>query len=212
VLQATGFIKGPTNRWVELQEVTTANDRLIWHAGLVWPRLGPADDISGADRNPFFTRLGRRYANIAAAIGFGEDNPSRGLATADVDGDGRLDLVVANMWGPASFYRNESPAAGAFLGLRLQVPAQGGLTRPAIGASATVTRPDGTRIARQVDGGNGHSGRRSPDLHFGLGAATGPVTVNLKWRDALGAVREETRSLTPGWHTIVLGSPERIGS
>ena len=37
----------------------------------------------------------------------GEENPSRGLAIADVNGDGKLDMVVANMWGPATYYHNE---------------------------------------------------------------------------------------------------------
>ncbi len=41
--------------------------------------------------------------------------------------------------------------------------------RPAIGAAATVFLPDGRRMTAQVDGGNGHSGKRSQDLHFGLG-------------------------------------------
>jgi hypothetical protein len=58
-----------------------------------------------------------------------------------------------------------------------------------------------------VDGGNGHSGKRSPDLHFGLGAAPKDrrLAVDLAWRDERGAVRRRTVSLAPGWHTIVLG-------
>jgi len=69
---------------------------------------------------------------------------------------------------------------------------------------ATVT-PAGFTI--QVDGGNGHAGKRSPDVHFGLGSTTGPVKVSIKWRDPDGVPREDTRTLTPGWHTVVLGWP-----
>jgi len=41
---------------------------------------------------------------------------------------------------------------------------------------------------QQVDGGNGHSGKRSPDLQFGLGHLAGnePVSVELRWRDTRG--------------------------
>jgi hypothetical protein len=79
---------------------------------------------------------------------------SRGIAIADVDGDGRLDFVCANQWGPSYFFKNESPQAGAFLGLRL-VQGKGS---PAIGAVATVNLADGRKVGSQVDGGSGHSG------------------------------------------------------
>jgi len=51
-----------------------------------------------------------------------------------VDGDGRLDYVCADQWEPSFFFKNESPHAGAFLGLRLVL----GKGSPAIGALATV--------------------------------------------------------------------------
>ena len=69
-----------------------------------------------------------------------------------------------------------------------------GPSRPAIGATATVHLPDGRRLVAQVDGGNGHSGKRSPDLHFGLGQldAQPKLRVDLRWRGADGRVREQT--------------------
>ena len=58
-----------------------------------------------------------------------------------------------------------------------------------------------------VDGGNGHSGKRSHDLHFGLGRTppATPLRVAFHWRDPRGRVRHETLELTPGWHTVLLG-------
>ena len=81
-------------------------------------------------------------------------------------------------------------------------------SRPAIGATAKVILPDGRRLVAQVDGGNGHSGKRSPDLHFGLGqlAANTALRVELQWRDAGGLVHQHTLHLEPGWHTVVLGA------
>jgi hypothetical protein len=62
-------------------------------------------------------------------------------------------------------------------------------------------------MVAQVDGGNGHSGKRSNDLHFGLGALgpSTPVRVDLRWRDAHGAPRAATLDLRPGWHVLMLG-------
>lgn len=224
-LQATGFRKGVVNRWPELQELAISNDRLVPHARS-WPRFRPGDDLSGGDLNPFFVR-GRDgvYVNIGREIGFDQPQVSRGIAIADVDGDGAQDFAVANQWEASRFYRNRSPRPGAFLGLHLLLPVQadapaatlirpghpsGGVRgRPAIGASAVVHLPDGRRLVAQVDGGNGHSGKRSPDLHFGLGAVSAEtlLRVDLSWRDPGGQIRRETINLRPGWQTVQLGWP-----
>jgi len=65
--------------------------------------------------------------------------------------------------------------------------------------------PDGRRMTAQVDGGNGHSGKRSQDIHFGLGSVPThtPLRVEIRWRDAAG-VHETTEQLAPGWHTVRL--------
>lgn len=221
-LQATGFIQGTINRWPEIQELGMSNDQLISSVAACWPRLQPGDDVSGHNRNPFFVRVGARYVNIAEEINFGETSVSRGIATADVDGDGALDMVVANMWGPSSYYHNQSPQRGAFLGLHLRLPvgaekhtvtitpghpSSDTIGRAAIGASALIRLPGGRRLIGQSDGGNGHSGKRSSDLHFGLGQLSGPVEVELRWRGADGRIREERLNLFPGWHTVLLGEP-----
>ena len=58
----------------------------------------------------------------------------------------------------------------------------------------------------QVDGGSGHSGKRAPELHFGLGriAAGTPLRVDFRYRDGTGRVRAETLRLAPGRHTVLL--------
>ena len=75
-------------------------------------------------------------------------------------------------------------------------------------SAATVELPDGRRLSAQVDGGSGHSGKRSPDLHFGLGKIS-PDTllrVNLAWRNSAGQVVRKQIQVKPGWHTVELGS------
>jgi hypothetical protein len=229
VVQATGFLRGNNSRWPELQELAMGNDDLI-SSPRVWPRFGPDDDLSGHQLNAFFVR-GRdgRFHDIAASVGLDERQVARGLATADVDGDGDLDLAIANQWAPSSFYRNDSPGGHAFLGLHLLLPPRGAESRlpfavraghpepyapqrPAIGAEARIVLPDGSVRVAQVDGGNGHSGKRSPDLHFGLGqlAAGTELPVTLRWRDGEGRVHARTLPLTPGWHTVMLGDEPAV--
>ena len=228
-LHATGFMKGNVSRWPELHEVVTGNDQLLRNPGS-WPSLQAGDDISGNGHNFFFVRApDGRFHDIAAQLSMDQPLLTRGIATADVDGDGRLDYAVANQWGTSFFYRNESNSSGAFLGIRLRLPVGDGVSqtrvcrevkganvlpsRPAIGAEARVFVKGRAPLVQQVDGGNGHSGKRSPDLQFGLGQLAGNelVTVELRWRDARGEVRQETIQLLPGgWYTIVLGRERGI--
>lgn len=223
-LQATGFVRGEVNRWPELHELAMGNDDKL-RDPRVWPRIGPRDDLSGHDLNPFYVRgASGRYVDVASELGLAEPQVSRGIAVADVDGDGALDFAVANQWGQSSFYRSRCPNCGAFLGLHLLLPTRPGPTvvrtghpgagargRPAIGATVAVHLEDGRRMVAQVDGGNGHSGKRSNDVHLGLGDAVGPLSVEVRWRDPDGRVHREVHRLTPGWHTIVLGWPDQKG-
>jgi hypothetical protein len=219
-IQATGFVKGTVNRWPELQALGTANDALLTDPRH-WPKFQPGTDISGHDPNAFFVRDATgKYFDIAARIGLGQPMVTRGVAIADVDGDGNLDFVFANQWEDSYFYRNDNPHRHAFLGLNLLLPLQdlsapvvrdgepGADTRgsPAIGAEAQVLLPDGRRLTAEVDGGNGQSGKRAPQLHFGLGdlPADRPLQVEIRWRDHHGQVRRRTLTLRPGWHTILL--------
>jgi hypothetical protein len=210
-IQATGFVKGKVNRWPELQALGTANDALL-RDPRNWPKFQPGTDISGHDPNAFFVRdASGKYFDIAKRIGLGEPMVTRGVAIADVDGDGDLDFVFANQWEDSYFYRNDGVGLRSFLGLNLLIPATTGLGtqgfgQPAVGAEARVTLPDGRHLTAQVDGGNGQSGKRAPQLHFGLGelAVDQVLKVEVRWRDRHGQVKVRALSLKPGWHTIVL--------
>jgi hypothetical protein len=216
-LQATGFLKGAVNRWPELHEIAMGNDFNLRFPG-AWHRFSAGDDLSGHQHNPFYARgSDGRFHDLAADIGLDRLGVTRGIATADVDGDGRLDFAVARQWDASHAYLNRSAKAGHFLGLRLMLPQEAAATsvesgRPpragthaAIGAEVAVQLADGRTLVGQVDGGNGHSGKRSPELHFGLGNARDPVRVAVRWRDPHGRPHAETFQLDAGWHTVVLG-------
>ncbi|WP_169944070.1 CRTAC1 family protein [Microbispora sp. H11081] len=213
IAQATGFIKGQTDRWPQLQELATANDQLLQNPTW-WPNARAGDDIAGNQSLHFFVKGPEgRYINIAPQIGLDVPVPTRGIATGDADGDGRLDMAVARQWDAPIFYHNQSPEQGSFLGLRLtrdEKPADGTLPpagSPVTGAQICVMTPDGRMLISRVDGSSGHSGRRSTDVHIGLGQnITGPVKARLQWRDRTGQVREQELQLTPGWHSLKLGS------
>ncbi len=228
LLQATGFCRGNASVWPWLHELATANDALVKYPQ-AWFRCQPGDGLSYQDARLFFFArdAGGHFWDIGRDVGFTEADIGRGLAIADVEGNGRLDFAAANQYGPSYFYYNDCPESKNFLGLHLVLPLQPNRaaacrildghpdfdrfpSRPAIGATAIVHLPDGHRIISEVDGGNGHSGKRSPDLHFGLGDLPrgNPVSVELHWRDGNGAVHVEQDEISSGkWHTVYLGWP-----
>lgn len=225
-LQATGFMKGEADCWPELHELAMGNDQLLERPG-VWPQFDRRCGLSDRGHNPFFVLSGDgRYYDIAEALGLAQPQISRGIATADADGDGRLDYAVANQWESSYYYHNESPATGAFLGLHLRLPVDGGeagtsqvydghphagaRSLAAVGAHVSVQLPDGRRLVSAVDGGNGHSGKRSPNIHFGLGAIARETAlpVEISWRDRGGKVHKLSLRVRPGWHTVMLRGTE----
>ncbi|HHO53934.1 MAG TPA: CRTAC1 family protein [Deltaproteobacteria bacterium] len=219
LLQATGFRKGEIDRWPELAEFAIGNDVLV-HDPRAWMKVVPGDDISGHEHNPFYVQGDDgRFVDIAAELALDAPQVSRGLATADVDGDGDLDWAVANQWESSWFHRNDAPSPGRFLGLHVQrgVAAEALQVReghprdgegwPALGAVIQATLPDGSTRLGQVDASSGHSGGRSPDVHLGLGDvdADADIRVQIRWRDASGLHTEDLH-LQPGWHTLTLGT------
>ncbi|MER7458841.1 CRTAC1 family protein [Micromonospora sp. NPDC126480] len=215
IVQTAGFVKGHVNRWAQLQEAATTNDMLLDNPRW-WPRVEEGDDIAGNQHLAFHVRAADgRYEDVSAELGLAARIPSRGIATGDADGDGRLDFALARQWDAPVFYRNQSPARGNFLTLRLIHPHQAPAARPGalpvagspvIGAQVEATTADGRTVIGHVDGGSGHSGKRGPEVHLGLGAAAGPVDLRLSWRDRTGTVRRQQLQLAPGRHTLHLGS------
>jgi hypothetical protein len=222
IVQTAGFVKGTVNRWAQLQETATTNDTLL-HDPFWWPNIRQGDDIAGGQHLAFHVRgADGRFTDVSHELGLDVPLPSRGIATGDADGDGRLDLAVARQWGDPVFYHNDSGTGGAYLDLRIVRADTGGTTgtgtgtgtgapaaaagTPAIGTRVTVTDSTGRRHIGQVDGGSGHSGKRGFQVMFGLGAAGGPAAVDLDWRDSTGQVHHQQLRLAAGSHTIAVGA------
>ncbi len=202
--QATGFVKGVHDRWPELHELAMGNDELLRNPAF-WPKFGPGDDLSGDRPDAFFVRDETgRYHDLATEVGIGQPTVSRGIALADIDNDGDLDVALARQWETSVIYENLTRSSSPSLVLDLRLTNANGSTRPAIGAVVRAFLPKGREIIGMVDSSNGHSGARAPQVHFGLGAFNDDtLQIQVTWR-SLEGLNERTFTISPGHHRIVL--------
>jgi len=97
----------------------------------------------------------------------------------DLDNDGRLDVVVNDLDGPAQVLRNELAATGHWLIVRLQ--GKGG-NPDALGAVVTV-QAGPLRMTRYVRSGTSYISQDDVRPHFGLGAQVQADLVEVRWPD-----------------------------
>ena len=119
---------------------------------------------------------GGRFLDVSATAGDAFQKPAahRGAVAADLDGDGRLDVVTTALGTPAAIWRNTS-TAGHWIGVRLQSS-----VGPRDGVGSTV------RVGRQavtLSTSTSYASSKPPLAHFGLGAADAPPVVEVTWPD-----------------------------
>jgi len=141
-----------------------------------WPDIGDRT-WSGYQKKKLFRNVaGQDFVEISAAAGVDNDRDGRGIAMADFDNDGRLDLLQTNADQQPVFYRGLT-AGGSWVQFQLTGTAS---NRDAIGARIRIRTGKLTQI-REIDGGNGYAGQSMKRAHFGLGAADTVDEVEIRW-------------------------------
>lgn len=115
---------------------------------------------------------------------WGLNNPYFGHAPliADLNGDARPDVLWLNMNGPVRAFLNTATAS--FLSVVLPKNAA------TLGAQVQVHTPGGVSYTRALVAGVGFMTDQTPELTFGLGTYTGPVSVHVAWPDGTTTHRD----------------------
>jgi hypothetical protein len=133
------------------------------------------------------------FRDVAAEVGGGFDQPKvgRGLAYADFDRDGDLDLLLTTNNGPAYLYRNDQLTGNRSIRLHLVGTKS---NRDAIGAIVRVSA-GGMTQSRMAKGGSSYLSQSELPLTFGLEKRDHVERVVIEWPSGR---TEEYRDLTPG--------------
>jgi Flp pilus assembly protein TadD len=152
---------------------------------------------SAPEPNMLYVRKGGRYVDCSGVSGLDFAEDSRAFAVTDLEGDGRLDLIVKNRLGPqVRVFQNNCTGERHSIAFALRGSKS---NRDAIGATVEV---DGQ--VKMIAAGSGFLSQHTKKLYFGLGASQIAGLVRVKWPSGL----ELTYSSLPAGHlhTIEEGS------
>ena len=119
------------------------------------------------------------FVEASVQAGIATMDRARGAALADLNGDGRLDLVVVNRRAPLELWENVTEGTGHWLAV---TAGQDAPNRYALGGWVDLRDPSGRVQTQEITVGGGHAGGQAGPLHFGLGTAD-RAEVRVIWPD-----------------------------
>jgi hypothetical protein len=175
----TAFVDLDNDGWLDL---VVANGHVLDNTAEL------TEGSSYRQRNQLFRNRGDgRFEEIrSAGPGFDVSKVSRGLAFADIEGDGDLDLLFTSSGDGPELLRNDGSSGNS---LRLLLVGRRA-NRDAVGAMLTFDLGGERHITTEVRAGSSYASQNERIVHVGLGAQTRISSVAVQWpgsgKDVLG--------------------------
>ncbi|PIP94196.1 MAG: hypothetical protein COW00_13285 [Bdellovibrio sp. CG12_big_fil_rev_8_21_14_0_65_39_13] len=145
--------------------------------------------IHGHEKNKLYMNRGTdhhpQFVDVADTIGMDQKGNWRGMAVADFDNDGRLDLIATSLYrDPLVFHNKKTDFEGNWIGLDI-VSTKSECNREAVGSRVIVQFWDSTgvlkRLVQEKVVVNGFSAQSDRRLHFGLGPNVKLDRIIVNW-------------------------------
>lgn len=164
---------------------------------------GQGWSYGGYEKNRLFlNRSGKSFTDIGHLAGVALQQDSRNVASDDLDGDGRVDLLTATLevWPEVRqtlrIYQNKIADAGHWIGLRFREEGSG--CSP-VGICVTLNW-EGHSTVRRIVTGDSHRTQHSNSIHFGLGSARQVDSIKIQWINGKAIVLQNP--VIDRWHSI----------
>ena len=180
LIAANGHVEPEINR-VQASQNYPQPAQLFWNCGNDCPRRFIPLPDTGALATP---RIGR------------------GLAYADIDADGDLDLALTQTGGQAALLRNDQATDNTWIRIALEAPPP---NPQAIGATVTVTTSE-TQQVRTVMPARSYLSSVEATLTYGLGTAEAAQAVTVQWPNGTSETWQDLTANTT--HTLRRGSTQ----
>lgn len=207
IFTVNGFVTGEPDRtyWYQIQEMVTQTKNQTVDAR-DWPVMG-SRDLSGYEPSRLFIQVAPprdkahadpQFVEAAVESGLTDLYNGRGIALADFNLDGRLDIHIANQNAPSCYYVNQSTPSGRSSFVRIKLigaPERArdvngrrlSSTLDAVGARVTLAGSQG-RLVREVQGGMGFASQSEYAVHFGVPDPSAIERIVVEWPS--GATQE----------------------
>ncbi len=138
---------------------------------------------SGNERNVLLANnRDGTFSEVSGAVGLDFLEDGRSFALADLDGDGRLEIILKNRNAPqVRILRNAMLDLGDSIAFRLRGTRS---NRDAIGTAVTL-EAGSLRQTRYLQAGSGFLAQHSKVLFFGIGGPSGPMRATVRWPSGL---------------------------
>jgi hypothetical protein len=155
-------------------DIYVTNGHVIDNVALYQPNL------RYKQRDLVYENLGNRtFRDVSATSGpaLQAERVGRGLAVADFDNDGKLDLVISTLDGPPVLLKNHSGDGAHWL----TIQAKGRKSNAfGLGATVTIETSEGTQV-REINNAASYLSASDTRLHVGLGRATVVRRLSIQW-------------------------------
>jgi enediyne biosynthesis protein E4 len=160
---------------------------------------GDVQSLNMADRHAidqtntvFRNGANGKWTALTGEAGFTAEPPRRhrGSAYGDFNHDGKLDLVVTAISGPAEIWMNDSPSTNHWLGIALQGTKS---NRDGIGATIRIYA-GGKAQFNCVSTASGYASSSAGPVHFGLGDAKSVDEIEIRWPSGIKQVLKDVNA------------------
>ena len=196
---ANGYISGPDPRevssffWRQVVGKSPQNSNPSSKYEQGWSAINELvrsdSSWAGPERNVFYANnRDGTFSEVSGAIGLDFPDDSRSFVLADLDHDGRLEVILKNRNAPQlRVLHNAMKDIGNSIAFRLRGQKS---NRDAVGSAVTI-ETGGHRQTKYLQAGSGFLSQNTKELFFGVGKVETTIRATVRWPSGLSQVFED---------------------